>query len=143
MTRVLFLIEKGSKTDVFAYFPDDKFTEFYTPLGQKITSYSCYSHIGQHSSCNIEYVNKCKRAKFNQYYDLLRELVAQGYKDLYIINGENQEIECSRKPTQFELKQGCGAYHYRKFKISEIGINKKGELKRRFKADDNLIYSTR
>lgn len=143
MTRVIFLIEKGSKEDVFAYFPDDVHNEFYTPSGQKITSYVCYSHIGQHSSCNIDYVTKCKRAKFNQYYDLLRELVAQGYKDLHIVNGEDQERECHRKPTPFELKQGYGSTHYRTFKLSEIGINKKGDLKKRFKADDGLMYSTR
>ncbi len=51
-------------------------------------------------------------------------------------------IECNRNPTAHEIKLGHGATHYRDFTISEIGTNKKGEIKKRFKSkDDNLFYS--
>ena len=41
MTKVIFLIEKGSASEVFAYFPENN---------------GSYSHIGQHSGCSLDYV---------------------------------------------------------------------------------------
>ena len=45
-----------------------------------------------------------------------------------------------RDPTPGEIKFGEGAIHFRDFTEYEIGHNKKGELKKWFKADDGLIY---
>lgn len=103
---------------------------------------SCYSRIGQHSTCTKEYLNGLKRAHYSEYYSLLRELISIGY-NLNVINYEDHERECHRPPTPFELKQGYGATHYRTFKFSQIGHNKQGELKKWFYADDGLRYSTR
>ena len=52
-------------------------------------------------------------------------------------------ITCHRPPTPGEIKLGYGATHYRDFTISEIGINKNGQLKRWFIADDGIRYYTR
>lgn len=134
MTKVKFLIDNGSdsneSTDVFAYFPE---------LVHSGNFKTCYSHIGQHSAIDTEYPKQCESANYSQYSDLLRELIGQGYNDLKIIT--NQEIQAHRQPTEYELKFGEGATHYRWFNISDV-INKKGQIKKWFVADDKLRYYT-
>jgi hypothetical protein len=39
----------------------------------------CYSHIGQHCGCCIEYVNESRPATKEEYKDLLEELTSIGY----------------------------------------------------------------
>jgi hypothetical protein len=56
------------------------------------------------------------------------------------LNGE--AIECHRPPNKYELKMGYGATHYRTFLKSDI-MKKDGTLKKFFKADDGLYYSTK
>jgi len=125
MTKVIFLIEKDSASEVFAYFPENN---------------GSYSHIGQHSGCSLDYVNPCREAITNEYGYLLAELIDYGYHDLKIMN--NQKITCHRKPTKGEIKFGEGATHYRDFTAAEIGVSNKTKfLKVRFKADDGLYYS--
>lgn len=100
--------------------------------------FTCYAHIGQHSAIHIDYAKECKEAQYNQYSDLLKELIGQGYNDLQVMN--KQQFEYHREPTKAEIKFGEGATHYRSFTLSEIGINKKGGLKRWFIANDGLRY---
>ena len=59
-----------------------------------------------------------------------------------ILKITGKAIECHRKPTAHEINRGYGATHYRTFLKSDI-TNKNGELKKWFKADDGLIYSTK
>lgn len=135
MTKVLFLIEKPEGNlpcDAFAFFPGMPHND------SSPTLFTSYSHIGQHSSCCLDYANECKEANYNEYSDLLRELIGQGYNDLQIMN--KQEIEYHRQPTAYELKQGYGATHYRSFTLAETGITKQGKLKKWFVADDGLRY---
>jgi len=136
MTQVKFLIEKDGE-DVFAFFPDDNYTHSKTD-----GLFTCYAHLGQHSSCHIDYAKECKEANYNQYWDLLRELINYGtgkeYNDLVIMN--KQEIEYHRQPTERELKFGEGAIHYRDFNLAQTGITKTGDLKKWFIADDGLRY---
>ena len=137
MEQVKFLIEKPEGNlpcDVFAFFPDQQ----YTHLDKNL--FTCYAHIGQHSSCHIDYANECKEANYNQYSDLLKELIGQGYKNLVVLN--TQVIECHRPPTKGEIKFGEGATHYRSFTIAQIGITKTGDIKKWFVADDGLRYYT-
>jgi hypothetical protein len=57
---------------------------------------------------------------------------------------DTEQIVCWRPPTEWEIKFGEGALHYRDFTADEIGRNRKGELKQWFKAnDDGLRYYTR
>lgn len=139
MTTVKFLIEKPEGDlpyDVFAFFPE------LAHNNTDITTFTSYAHIGQHSACCLDYANACKEANFNEYWDLMRELIGQGYNDLVIIN--KQEINCHRPPTKGEIKFGEGATHYRDFTLAEIGITKKGEIKKWFIApNDKLRYYTR
>ena len=131
MTKVKFLLEKVGG-GVFAYFPELK-----ADTSGNMTS---YSHIGQHSACSPDYADRCKEAVYFQYSDLLKELVGQGYKDLVVVN--SQLLNCWRSPTIREINFGEGAIHYREFPISEIGINKKGNLKKWFiSKDDGLRYN--
>ena len=128
-TNVLLLKEKD-RNDVFAYFPD---------MGNK--KYWCvsYSIIGQHSHCSIEYKNECKEANYNEYLELLKELVRMGYHNLNVLN--NQQFEYHRKPTAGELKFGEGATHYLSLPLSDIGITKTGYLKKWFVSPyDGLRY---
>jgi len=78
MTKVIFLYNKGNK-DLFAYFPNE--------IADSKGNATCYSHIGQHSACSSEYVDESRAANFNEYKDLLNELVnVVGYNDLEILN---------------------------------------------------------
>ena len=135
-TKVIFLIEKKEGNllcDVFAYFPEDKYNSFEKNV------FTSYAHIGQHSACHADYANECKEANYSQYYDLLQELIRQGYNNLQIMNVE--QFEAHREPTEYEIKFGEGATHYRTFKLAEH-IKKDGNIKKWFVADDNLRYST-
>jgi len=74
-TEVKFLIEKPEgdfKCDVFAFFPKEKYNN-------QQGMFTCYAHIGQHSSCHIDYANECKKATKKQYEPLLQELESLGY----------------------------------------------------------------
>lgn len=138
MTKVKFLIEKPEgdlPCNVFAYFPDNWYN-----LDNLLRE--SYAHIGQHSACHIDYANECKEAPINEYFDLLNELIGQGYNDLQIMN--SHEIQCHRPPTERENKFGEGATHYRNFPLSVIGLKKgKAMWKDWFIApDDKLRYYT-
>jgi hypothetical protein len=134
MTKVIFLIEKDSDNEVFAFFNE----EMHNWIGLNKPNFYSYSHIGQHSSCSVEYANECKEAEYYQYQDLLKELISIGYKDLQVLN--SQEIELHRKPAAFEIKLGYGATFYRNFKLSNI-LNKQGNIKKWISSpDDNLRY---
>lgn len=58
---------------------------------------------------------------------------------IMLMTGE--AVTYHRQPTAFEIKRGYGATHYRTFLKSDV-LNRKGELKKWFKADDDgLNYS--
>lgn len=83
-TKVKFLIEKPEDNysgEVFAFFPDDNYTNFSTDTK------TCYAHTGQHSACHIDYAGECKEATPEQYNDLKNELTGIGYK-LEILTGD-------------------------------------------------------
>lgn len=70
MERVIFLYEKDGK-DVFAFFPDMKeYNNFF----------NSYAHIGQHSSCSLEYAKECEEAKVSDILPLYDELTSIGYE---------------------------------------------------------------
>lgn len=74
-TDVLFLIEKPEGNlpcNVFAFFPKNVYSD-------NSKMFDCYAHIGQHSSCHIDYAKECKQATQEQYADLLKELESIGY----------------------------------------------------------------
>ena len=93
-TAVLFL--KGEPigelySEVIAYFPNENYYSK-ASIGYKgVTDENwqdmkmSYAHIGQHSSCHIEYANECKQATKEQYNDLAKELESIGY-NLNILN---------------------------------------------------------
>jgi hypothetical protein len=129
-TKVIFKKEKEGNT-IFAFFPDMLYNvELY---GKDMKT--CYAHLGQHSACLQGYADECEEAKYNEYSVLLKELIGQGY-DLQVLN--NQAIELYRKATKYELKFGEGATHYRSFLIGEV-LDKKGNIKRWIKADNDLL----
>ena len=136
MVQVKFLYEKDSK-DVFAFFPNEKYNSIEPNV------FTSYAIIGQHSACHLDYANECEEAPINEYMDLLRELIGQGYNDLQVMNC--YEIECHRPPTKAEIKSGEGATHYRSFPLSIIGLKKgKAMWKDWFVApDDKLRYYTK
>jgi len=137
MTKVKFLIEKPEGNlpcNVFAYFPEMKHNNI------DIGMFTSYAHIGQHSACHWQYADECKEAKYNQYQDLLKELIGQGYNDLIVLN--YQPIVVHRPPTKSEIKFGYGATHYKDYNLSAI-LNKMGNIKKWFIAlDDGLRYYT-
>lgn len=140
MTLIKFMLEKDSKDEVWACIMNHA-REGLTQYGTPTTYYECYSHIGQHSECDIRYLHECKQATTNEYLPLLNELIGQGYKDLEILN--SQKITCHRLPSISEIKFGEGATHYRDFTMGEIGITKQGNIKKWFVAkDDGLRYYT-
>ena len=75
----MFFIEDDDQ--VLAFFPESHKNSQLLPLGHLCT---CYSHIGQHSACSINYVRGLKMATPKQYKDLASELESEGY-DLEIL----------------------------------------------------------
>jgi hypothetical protein len=132
-TKVIFKIEKEGNT-VFAFFPDMLYNvELY---GKEMKT--CYAHLGQHSACLQVYADECKEAEYNEYSDLLKELIGQGYTNLHVMN--NQAIELHRKPTKGEIKFGHGGTHYRCFLIGDV-LDRKGNIKKWIRTnDDSLRY---
>jgi hypothetical protein len=59
--------------DLFAYFPDE--------IADVSHNKMSYSHIGQHSSCSLDYVKECRKASQEEYQELFNELEnSVGYK---------------------------------------------------------------
>ena len=58
--------------DLFAFFPND------IEISPNIKM--CYSHVGQHSSCHINYANESEPASEVQYFLLEQELKSIGYE---------------------------------------------------------------
>lgn len=73
-TNVKFLIHPVN-SDLIAFFPEIN----HLPNGYRNDLKTCYSKIGQHSSCAIEYANECRNATPEQYNDLKLELESIGY----------------------------------------------------------------
>ena len=137
MTQVIFLIEKDGE-GTFAFFPEMR--NYGNTHPDFDTVFISYSHIGQHSACHVDYAKECKEANYNEYSDLLRELIWQGHKDLQILN--KQQIEAHRPPTAGEIKFGEGATHYLTVNLAHV-LNKKGEIKKWFVwPGDGLRYYT-
>ena len=64
-----------------------------------------------------------------------------GHRWLSIWDLDCKEVEYRRIPTEYEIRFGAGAIHYRSFLLQDV-INNKGEIKKRlFAKDDNLWYS--
>lgn len=75
ITKVVFLMDKaedGIDSTPFALFPEDYYNE-------SSLSFTCYSHVGQHSACHLSYARECKLATPEQYNDLKMELEGIGY----------------------------------------------------------------
>lgn len=85
VTRIVFKLEKDSKTDVVAFLLDVPANWGYV---------MSYAHVGQHSEASIIYARECKPANKSQYKDLKAELESIGYfvipvrKLIRINNGE-------------------------------------------------------
>lgn len=85
MTKVKFLIEKPEDElpcNVFAFFPNDRYNSFDADV------FTSYASIGQHSGCHIDYATECREANYNEYAELLRELIGQGYNNLEVLNSD-------------------------------------------------------
>jgi hypothetical protein len=131
-THVLFLIEEPEgdlPTSVFAFFPAEKYNS-------EPNLFTCYAHIGQHSACHLAYANECKQANYNEYQDLLKELIGLGY-NLNVLN--SQTCDYHRKPTDSEIRFGYGATHHIEF-TAKYFLKKDGNIKKRIKFE-NLIYT--
>jgi len=80
-TLVKFLKDTAFNDEILAYFPQFNYNrELYGK-----TRKTCYSHVGQHSACHIDYAKKCVLASKEEYKDLLEELISIGY-NLKVLN---------------------------------------------------------
>lgn len=79
MTQVKFFYNPEYK-ELFAVFPNDRIRGIFGTI-----LYTCYSAIGQHSTCDNDYVRESRPAKQDEYSPLLKELTNCGYRDLEII----------------------------------------------------------
>ena len=82
-TNVKFLVNNDTDyhTDLFAFFPDDLYSE----LVYEDTMLNSYSSVGQHSACHIDYANESREATEEEYNSLKEELLSIGY-ELNILN---------------------------------------------------------
>ena len=70
-TKVKFLIEKDSETEVLAVFPYE--------IADKNMNKVCYSSKEGHGICSTEYANSLKLCPKNLFEQLLNELISIGY----------------------------------------------------------------
>jgi hypothetical protein len=73
MTKVKFI--QDAENNLTAYFPQLNYNKMLYGNNMK----TCYAHVGQHSGCSKEYVKQCTPATFDQYQNLLEELISIGY----------------------------------------------------------------
>lgn len=88
ITPVRFLVNDADN-DLFAFFPAEDYTD------RNDLTKSCYSHVGQHSACSVDYANSCREALPNEYADLKAELEGIGYKlqvVCSVVKGDNITI---------------------------------------------------
>lgn len=71
-TKVVFLYNEREK-DLFAFFPNEDYNSV-----SSLTKV-CYSHVGQHSACAMDYANESRLATKEEYTDLQKELEGIGY----------------------------------------------------------------
>jgi len=69
-TKVVFLVNEKDKdnSDLFAFFPEEDYNNFST------LTKTCYSHVGQHSACVMDYAKESRLATKEEYADLQNEL---------------------------------------------------------------------
>lgn len=60
--------------DLFAFFPQLVFS-----FNGYRKNHTAYSHIGQHSACNVDYVKECRPATQEEFTPLKCELESIGY----------------------------------------------------------------
>jgi hypothetical protein len=84
-TKAVFLKHKENK-EVFCLFVDKK---------EGFNFFTCYAHLGQHSTCNLHYIKECTFATKREYIDLENELIKQVGYDLSVFNSE---MECKDFP---------------------------------------------
>lgn len=114
-----FLNESDEKTNVVFYIDTDGQPLAYFPDidGDNKGNKTCYSHVGQHSACHPDYVKNLKLATPDEYKDLEKELIGQGYDDLNILKENvNSILHLST-----DIKQKVGEKGY--FPDSD-GVNK-------------------
>lgn len=72
---VIFLVNEDDyeNKDTYAFFPNELYT-----IGNDDLKTS-YSHIGQHSSCHIDYAKESRLATVEEYTPLKEELESIGY----------------------------------------------------------------
>jgi hypothetical protein len=80
-TLVKFLINEENDNDLFAFFPQLNYNKEFFGNSEKVA----YSHLGQHSSCHIEYAKESRQANKEEYKELLKELNSIGY-NLRVLN---------------------------------------------------------
>lgn len=99
-----FLNESNEKTNVVFYIDTDGQPLAYFPDidGDNKGNKTCYSHVGQHSGCHPDYVKNLKLATPDEYKDLEKELIGQGYDDLNILKENVNKI----KKVNFNIKVG-------------------------------------
>lgn len=79
-TDVKFLVHPANG-DLMAYFPKVA----HSSNGYRNDLKTCYSHVGQHSSCAVEYAKECRKATKAERQTLINELEGLGY-NLNILN---------------------------------------------------------
>jgi len=79
-TLVKFLKEDDG--NILAVFPQLNYNK--RLYGNKLKL--AYVHMGQHTSCSLEYAKTCNMATSKQYTNLLTELKQQGYTELKVLN---------------------------------------------------------
>ena len=104
-TRVLFRAERSGpfKGDVTAVFCDE-------PADYEGRSMSCYSHVGQHSACDMSWYVKTRAALPSEYEALKHELGSYGPPDAHYVLEIRQRMPAdARARRQAALRERADA----------------------------------
>lgn len=95
MEKITMIFRKGYNPHTERYEPIAFIPEAHVSYGR----IGCYQHIGQHSEADLAYYKQTKKATFDEYKELLKELECV-YSDMKIVIRQRLNYDTLRKSWQ-------------------------------------------
>lgn len=92
MEKIIMIFRKGYNPHTKRYEPIAFIPEAHVSYGR----IGCYQHIGQHSEADLAYYKQTKKATFDEYKELLKELESV-YSDMKIVIRQRLNYDTLRK----------------------------------------------
>ena len=90
MIHYVCILRHGNEEDAYAAFP---------VIFDRQGNYTCYAHIGQHSSVSLEYIKESHDATDNDLLNEIKSIYETDDDKVFVLNKEHliTEIECQAR----------------------------------------------